>query len=388
MSRRRALSFRAWGVVIALLLAIDVLLFRVGFLWRLTPDFGKGLRGENWGMLYQAARAFESEPAVPGTVAMVGSSVVLYGTDPVAIDAHLARDGIPAHVARFGTHGSSATDSTILLWSARTMRPWLAIYGVAARDFPKTGATDTSIARTFYDVSLDLPALPRTTLDAKLDAVMKRQWKLYRYRFFARTALETSAARWVRRLGLPAAAQAGETPAAPPPIPPEALRYFPRTRLTPGSWQAWDRWRQSRQFSDFLGWMTFGGGMVAAQYKRQTLANFGTHRNPQADAVPVLLANLKREGIRVVLLYFPENPIFRAPEAREYFDPALSDRYARFLREMAATHDARFEDLRHFLEPEDFYDLNHPNLEGRRKLSARIAELIATEWAARRSVDN
>jgi hypothetical protein len=43
---------------------------------------------------------------------------------------------------------------------------------------------------------------------------------------------------------------------------------------------------------------------------------------------------------------------------------------------------ARFIDLRGLLAGEDFYDLIHPNLSGSRKLSERVADVIAEEWKA------
>lgn len=383
--RRR--SWWTWVAVGACLVVLDLSLFRIGLLWKLTPDFGPGLGGENWRMLYAAARTFESEPPRPGTAVIVGSSVVLYGTDVTAINARLGRDQVPVELARFVTHGSTATDSALLLWNAKTLHPWLSIYGVAARDFPKVGPIDSSVARTFYDSSLELPALPRRNAETKLAAYVKRYWKLYRYRFFTRMALAATGARWIRKLGLPTIAHADEPP-PPERVPPEAARYFPPFRITPASWAAWDRWRQSRQFSDFLAWLSYSGGMATAIYKTQTVASFGPADNPHAAALTTMLAGLERDGTRGLLLYFPENPVFRAPEAREYFDPALSDGYAALLRSEAAAHGARFEDLRDVLQPEDFYDLIHPNLEGQRKLSARIAELIEEEWAARQRVDN
>jgi len=87
-----------------------------------------------------------------------------------------------------------------------------------------------------------------------------------------------------------------------------------------------------------------------------------------------------------VLVYFPENPAFRDAAARDYFDPALSSAWADFFRRAAAASGARFIDLRDLLPAEDFYDLIHPNLEGMRKLSVRIAEIVAEEWRAREAV--
>ena len=96
-----------------------------------------------------------------------------------------------------------------------------------------------------------------------------------------------------------------------------------------------------------------------------------------------MLDSLQQRGTRTVLVYFPENPVFHDPEARPYFDEQLSDAYAGLLAREAASHDGRFVDLRNFLPAEDFMDLRHPNLEGMRLLSQRIAAIIEEEWRAR-----
>jgi hypothetical protein len=83
------------------------------------------------------------------------------------------------------------------------------------------------------------------------------------------------------------------------------------------------------------------------------------------------------------MLAFPENPVLADPDARSVYDPALADALAARLAADAAANGARFLDLRRALAAEDFYDLIHPNLSGARKLSSRLAEVIAEEWAGR-----
>ena len=76
----------------------------------------------------------------------------------------------------------------------------------------------------------------------------------------------------------------------------------------------------------------------------------------------------------------PENPVFRLPAARLYFNQTTSNIYAELFKRDADAYGARFVDLRNLLEPEDFEDLVHANLRGKRKLSERIAEIIEAEW--------
>lgn len=373
-----------WVKALLCLVAVDILLFRVGLVWQAGPDFGIGLGGENWRLLFAAAHEIETRRPSTPTAVVVGSSVVIFGVEQNQVAERLRQDGVPGDFLRFVTHGSTATDSALMAWSSRTFEPWLVIYGVAARDFPKAGYMDSAVVRTFYDASVELPRLPRAGVDDILDAYARRYWKLYRYRFFTLKAVEAVTAKRLRQLGISTPSFAAEAPGTSI-LPPEAMQYFPAYRMTPKAWAAWSTWRQSRRFSDYLAWMQTSSSVAVNIYKTQTLASFGPEGNLQVESLRWMLATLQRSHTRTVLLSFPENPVFRDPEAKAYFDPALSDAYADLLRREADAHGARFEDLRDLLQPEEFYDLVHANLVGQRKLSARIAAIIEEEWRARRA---
>lgn len=373
-----------WVKAFLCLVAIDILLFRVGLVWHARPDFGIGLAGENWRLLFAAAREIETRRPSTPTAVVVGSSVVIFGVDENQVDERLRRDDVPVDLLRFVMHGSTATDSALMAWSSRTFKPWLIVYGVAARDFPKAGFTDSGVVRTFYDASVELPRLPRAGVENLLDAYVRRYWKLYRYRFFTLNAVEAVTAKRLRQLGISTSSFAAEAPGVSI-IPTEATEYFPLYRITPKSWAAWATWRQSRRFSDYLAWMRLSGSVALDIYKTQTLSSFGPEGNLQVESLRWMLEALQRSHTRTVLLSFPENPVFRDPEARAYFDPSLSDAYADLIRREADAHGARFEDLRGMLQPEEFFDLVHANIVGQRKLSARIAAIIEEEWRARRA---
>src|SRR5262249_54429071 len=118
------------------------------------------------------------------------------------------------------------------------------------------------------------------------------------------------------------------------------------------------------------------------QYGRQTFETHGPEHNVQLDAIAWATAELRAAGIRVVVLAFPENPVLEDPEARALYDTRLSDAVAHRLDADATARGARFVDLRHVLDAEDFYDLIHPNVSGSRKLSERLGAIIAEEWKA------
>jgi len=348
------------------------------------PGFGGGLDGENWQFLFTAASEFETRSTSRPTVVLVGCSVAVMGIDPLVIADILHRRGVPTDFVRIATHGATATESALLIWNSLAFRPWLVIYAAASRDFPKSGQPDTGVTRTFYDASADVPSVRRQGAEARLDAYLRRYWKLYRYRFFARKQLETwasSAASWLT----PGSPSHAAEPAPPPPtIPPEAFTYFSPFRITPRSWAAWDHWRQTRRFEDYVSWLRQPGMTLLDVYKKQSLETFGPEGNPHADAVDWIMSTLPRYGTQGVIIYFPENPLFRTTEAREFFDPALSDAYAALFAKQAATHGAHFTDLRNLLDPIAFYDMIHVNNVGVLALSESIVALVEQEWRQRR----
>ena len=86
-----------------------------------------------------------------------------------------------------------------------------------------------------------------------------------------------------------------------------------------------------------------------------------------------------------MIVYFPENPVFRDPAALAYYDPALSQAYADLFKREAEAHSARLVDLRNSIAPEGFYDMNHLNLVGERKVSERLVSIIREEWQQRQA---
>ncbi len=374
-----------WLKVILCLVAIELLLFHAGLFWRVTPNFGGDvLNATTWSQVYIVAREFETKAALPNGVFLVGDSIMWTGIDEALVHATLQRAHVPATVLSVSAFGTAATDAAILTWAGRRLDPWLVIYGLQSHNFMKPNTfitTDTPIKRVLYDASLDLPPFPRTDAEAILDGWVKRQWKLYRYRFFARKLLITA---W--RQGWETVRARVAWAQAPRPLPPEARQFFDPFRVTPESYAVWERWRRSRRFSDYADWLRAGpiGAPLLDFYdKMARIGDYSPQDNAHVGSLEWMLGFLQNRGTRVVLVYLPENPVFRDPEAKAYFNLELSDTYAVLLAREAAQHGGRFVDLRNFLPAEDFMDLRHPNLEGKRQLSARMATIIAEEWRAR-----
>jgi hypothetical protein len=376
----RSLCWR-WGKVLLCFVLLDVLLFRVGLLWKVKPDFGAGTLALDWRLLYQTAERFETFSSASRPAVIVGSSVVFRGVDELGVSAALAHQKVPVQLLRLPALGADCTDTTLIVWNAMRLRPWLVVYGAASRDFCLLPIENDPVVRVFYDSSLELSALPRVGAEAQLEATVKRYWKLYRYRFFVRSALTTLLSKAVSTVAL--AGEAGAVASEGEGLPADAQRRFGALNITVESYRLWQRWYQSRRADDYLSWIRSRSSELLRIYAGQTLANCGPEANRHVRSFERMLGFLQRAHVRTVVAYFPENPVFREPEAGKYFDPALSDGYAGLFARQAVAHGARFVDLRNLLPAEDFYDLVHVNFEGMRKLSARMAEIVGEEWRAR-----
>ena len=125
------------------------------------------------------------------------------------------------------------------------------------------------------------------------------------------------------------------------------------------------------------------GNKALGSYETQRLDGFGPDDNRQVPSLRWMLERARDRGVRAVVVFFPENPAFRDPDASAFYDAELSAAYDEVFAAETAAAGARFVDLRDLLPAEDFHDFIHPNLAGMRKPSQRLAEIVAEEWRTR-----
>lgn len=373
-----------WVKVLVLLAALDWTLFGAGVFFRLVPSVQR--YPVTWGLVYRCILALQAPPPKPMAYA-VGSSIVFLGLDELHVQKALDDRGTPSGFASLTVFGATGVDQALLAHAAERNRPWLVVLTGSVRDFPVKGPLDTPVSRVLYDSTVDFPPLAEGDVERHLSAMVRRVWGLYRYRFFVRSALLDGGAALVGRL-VPAVAP---PPATGPlwrpetsekPVPPEAGEWFFRGRVTADSWDAWNHWRQTRRFADYEEFLRLNRSAAIDQYGKQTFETHGPDHNPQLDAFVWIERELLARGVRVIVMAFPENPILQDPDAKALYDGTLSDAVTRRLEADAHATGAGFVDFRRVLDPEDFYDLIHPNISGARKLSQRFAELVGEEWRA------
>ena len=376
-----------WVKVLLLLVALDWVLFGAGLFFRVVPEFPRF--PVTWGLLYRCLQKITMPPAPPRVYA-VGSSIVFLGLDERLVRNGLAERGVPGTFGALTVFGTSGVDQALIAHEAKRTEPWLVVLTASVRDLPIGGQLDSPVQRVLFDASVDLPALRPTDVESTLAGVVRQHWGLYRYRFFVRTVLQD----WARGLAGRLVPTMAPPPPPPPgplplpsdsgaPVPEEATRWFFPGRITAESWAAWTRWRETRRFADYEAFLQLNRSAAIAQYAAHTFATHGPDGNLSVEALAWIEEDLRAAGVRVVMLAFPENPVLQEPEARALYETALAGALAQRLEQDARAHGARFVDLRRMLDPEDFYDLIHPNLSGARKLSERLAGVIAEEWTAK-----
>lgn len=375
-----------WVKVAVLVVALDWALFDAGLFFRLVPTFSRA--PVTWGLVYQCLRTLAAPPGPPVAYA-VGSSIVFLGLDVRRVRTALAERSVPGAFAPLTVFGATGVDQALLAHAAIPTHPWAVVLTASVRDVPRT-MTDTPVSRVFFDSAVDLPGLEAPDVETRLTRLVRRHWQLYRYRFFVRVVLQDAAASVLDRL-------VGGGIATPPPppgplpvpstsgaaVPEAAFEWFFPGRVSAESWAAWTHWRDTRRFADYEEFLRLSRSGAIEQYGRQTFATHGPDDNVNLDALAAAAAELQAAGIRVVILDFPENPVLQDAAARELYDTTLSDAVTRRLESDARHNGARFLDLRRLLDPEDFYDLIHPNLVGAQKLSQRLGDVLAEEWKAR-----
>jgi len=376
-----------WVKVVLALVALDWALFGLGLFFRLVPEAPR--HPVTWGLVHRVVRRLAT-PSDASPVYAIGSSIVYLGVDEAQVQVELDRRDVPSPFTALTVFGSSGVDQALIAHAAEHTHPWLVILTGSVRDFPVDGQPDSPTRRVLLDASVDLPALRPRDVENRLASIVGRYWQLYRNRALVRLAVDEWAGAIARDVA-PAWAPPPPPPPGPSPassdsgvsVPPEALEWFMPNHISRRGWAAWTHWRETRRFLDYVQFMNLNGGAGMASYADDTFATHGPEGNVSVDALAWAEDELRAAGVRVVVIAFPENPILQAPEARAVIDPRLADAIAARLASDAHAHGARFVDLRAFLEPDDFYDLIHPNRSGARKLSVRLADLIAEEWHAR-----
>lgn len=362
-----------WAKVGLCLVALDAALFGTGWFWRLAPlPAASHVAGSTaHGIFRKLATHRDGEPLALA----VGSSVVRMSIPEPRLERRLRRHDVPSRFVNLGIDGGHAQDAALTAHVARERQPWLVIYGVAFRDF-MTSEQRALVTRHFLDSSVDLDVLAPESVDEWLSRGVGRYWQLYRYRDLVRGVLDREGS----RLGDGLVPEAHANPLGPINQMTPEERFSHRGTDTE-VFRLWKMWFESRRWEDYDAYLR-KRPKVAPLYRKRAARKLDLDGNPEVASLEWMLRTQKERGTRVVVIYFPENPLFRRPKAAQYFNPEHSDQVADLVERLCAQFGARFVDLRSALDPDAFYDMVHVNMAGRRRLTQLLAKIIAQEWRA------
>jgi hypothetical protein len=371
-----AASPRTWLLSATFVAVIGAAITGSRILWGPTAfENVRDLRHTAFGQTYQAARKiyFPARDALMH-VALLGNSRIFVAAPDGLVRRELARiaPALDGRVDNLGIFGAGVGDLEVLSRHLGHLRPSLVVVTLGGTDVLEDPSSPTAnvVARLLRIGWRDGPLEPRGQ-EARLDRWLRTAWPLYRFREFARAAIEDRV--W------------------PPPDDGPFPDHFPSTRAVFDYMHgekgaqveaAYRAWRARPTLAAFVAYLSVGSAGHLDVVRRR--AREGRLPGPGADTVRALDALLERLGRgpgRALVLLMPENPTLELDVTGEYHRPGASDAAEALLEQTAARHRVPFVDGRRWMPAEAFVDFDHllPELSGfQTPLVEEIVRALAT----------
>jgi len=350
-----------WLLALVFVGVADVAITHTRVLWGPTAfEHTRDLRHVVFAQTYQAARAIYADDDPRPSVVLLGNSRVWLGARERLVQEALDRRlGAPAvRVHNLGIFGAGLGDQEMLVRHLPRMAPRLAVVTLAGTDLLVTGTTPLAgvpaqLMRTGWT---DGPlAAPGTA--ARLDRVTRMMWPLWRFREFARAAIDE------RVVGSPAAE----------PFPDRFADTRALFRWVHGAEEGdaverlYESWKTERTLARWTAYLEVGSaGHLSLVRERVRSGGSPEQDGLAARCLDAALDRLARAGIATVVVLMPENPVLAADAGNEFHRPGVSDAAAALVTTIAERHAARVVDARGWMPVEAFVDYDHlfPDLSG------------------------
>ncbi len=369
-----AVSWHTWLLAAVFLVLVDGVVTHSSILWRRTSfEDTRDMGRIAFAQTYQAAREIYAHPARSGgPVVLLGNSRIWLAARPGWVEpelTHLA-PGLDVEIRNLGIFGAKIGDVEVLSRHLARLAPRLVVVTlgpadlVAERTSPLAGVPADLLAVGWRD-----GPLPPADGTERVDRWLRTAWPLYRFREFARAAIEDRVA--------PAA-----SPASFP-------AHFPSTRAlfeymhgakAADVEAAYQTWRGRGALGAFVEYVGLGSPfhLEMVRSRARETESLG-ETSPGLRVLDALLDRLARARwpSRVVLM--PENPLLDEDTAGEYHRPGVSDGTADLVRRTAAARGIPVIDDRRSMPAEAFLDFDHllPELSGfQRRLAREIADAL------------
>jgi len=352
-----------WGVTLVFLALIDVGVTHSLLLWGPTAfEDTHDMRRVVFAQTYQAARKlYAPDPVVRTPVALLGNSRIFLSARESFVQPELAR--LPAardaRVVNLGIFGAGLGDQETLVRHLGRLHPELVVLTMGTSDLLGTAASPLAgeparLLRVGWASGVE----PRDTPVERVDRWIRTLWPLYRFREFARAALED---RLARR-----------------PDPGPFPEHFASTRALfdyiHGSKGervevAYRAWRAAPAFAAFVDYLKIGSDGYLELARQRAAGPPLTEQSPGTRVLDAVLTRLAGGPWTTIVFLMPENPLIELDAAREYHYPGFSAEAAAIVTRVAERHQVRVVDARAWMQAEAFIDFDHlmPDLSGFQK---------------------
>ena len=362
-----------WGVTLVFLALIDVGVTHSLLLWGPTAfEDTRDMSRVVFAQTYQAARKlYAPDAAVRTPVALLGNSRIFLSARESFVQPELAR--LPAardaSVVNLGIFGAGLGDQETLVRHLGRLHPELVVLTMGTSDLLGTAASPLAgeparLLRVGWASGVE----PRDTPVERVDRWIRTLWPLYRFREFARAALED---RLARR-----------------PDPGPFPEHFASTRALfdyiHGSKGervevAYRAWRAAPAFAAFVDYLKIGSDGYLELARQRAAGPVLTEQSPGARVLDAVLTGLAGGPWTTIVFLMPENPLIELDATGEYHRPGFSAEAAAIVTRVAERHQVRVVDARAWMPAEAFIDFDHlmPDLSGfQRPFAEEIAAAL------------
>ena len=343
-----------WALAFVFLLVIDAAITRTQLLWGRTVIAGPRDEREVFDLTYRTLRTiYTAERGSGARVALLGNSRLIVATREKSVEGELARvlPEMHAQVNILGTFGMGPIITELLTRHLDRLEPDLVVLTITVSELrePPSHQMKNPAYRLLNLGWRDSP-VPPSSWSSRADRWLRTSWPLWRFREFARAAIEERA--FPRR--------------SPPPVPHrfrttrEVLAYARGADRAASIEAAYQRWRRDSTLEHFVVYLEIGHSLhlqTVALRARQPPIPEQVRSN--LDTLDAMFERFARAPWRTILLLMPENPILDLDTSGDYHHLERSDREAALIRAAAERHGLSVVDGRRWMSAEAFMDFDH-----------------------------
>jgi hypothetical protein len=322
-----------WGLAVIFLVVLTTAITRTRLLWAPTAfEHTRDMAQVMFAHTYQAARRMYSPQTTPPVrVALLGNSRIWLPAQEAYLRREIARvaPDRDLRIDNLAIFGARIGDTEVLSRHLTQLDPTLVVLALGGSDLvSRPGVPLHNVPSRLMRIGWgDGPVAPSGFAE-RVDRWARTAWRLYRFREFARAAIEDRI--WP------------ESDAGPFPEEFRTTReMFAYTQGTMGDAveRAYRTWYADPTLENFVAYLQLGSGGYLERI--QGRVREGVNPTPGSPAVRMLEALLQRlaEGPwQAIILLMPENPLLGEDVAGRYNSPGFSDEAAALIQESAARY--------------------------------------------------